>query len=95
MFLNATAFPLCKEIDNRWKRNCVSRGSYVTPEILLPSFVINSKANSFQAPPVTITIGTKWCVLARSVYFVVLFSAALSAAAVALVIIIIIIIIII
>ena len=81
MFSNATA----SEVDIRWKRNCVSRGSCVTPEILLPSSVMNScvtpeillpssvmnfKANSFQAPPVSIAIGTKWCVLSRSVYFV-------------------------
>ena len=53
--------------------------------ILLPSSVINSNASSFHAPLVSTAIGTKWCVLAKSVYFAVLFASALSAAAVALV----------
>ena len=45
--------------------------------------MINSNATSVHAPPVSTAIGTKWCVLAKSVYVAVLFAAALSAAAVA------------
>ena len=69
LFLHATAFPLCKEMNNRWNRNCVSRGSCVILAILLPSSVINSNASSFHAPPVSTAIGTKWCFLAKSVFF--------------------------
>ena len=29
VFLNASSFPLCSDIDSLWKRNCVSNGSSV------------------------------------------------------------------
>ena len=83
--LECDSIPSLQRNDNRWNRNCASRGSCVILAILLPSSVINSNASSFHAPPVSTAIGTKWCVLAKSVYFAVLFAAALSAAAVALV----------
>ena len=52
--------------------------------ILLPSSEMNSKASQFQGPPVSMTIGMKWCVVARMLYFAVLLVAALFAAAPAL-----------
>ena len=45
---------------------------------------MNFKASQFQGPLVSMAIGTKWCVVARVLYFAVLVVAALFAAAPAL-----------
>ena len=81
MFLNASSFLLCSDMDSLWKRNCVSNGSSVIWEILLPSSAINSDDSGFQGPPVSTEIGTKWCVMASVLYLDILFAAALFAAA--------------
>ena len=84
VFLNAISFPLCSDIDSLWNRYCVSKDSSVIFVILLLSSEMNSKASQFQDFPVSIAIGTKWCVVARVFYFAVLLVAALFAAASAL-----------
>ena len=84
VFLNAISFPLCSDIDSLWNRYCVSKGFSVICVILLPSLEMNSKSSQFQGPSVLMAIGTKWCVVARVLYFAVLLVAALFAAAPAL-----------
>ena len=59
VFLNASSFPLCSDMNSLWKRNCVSNGSSVIWEILLSSSAINSDDSGFQGPPVSTEIGTK------------------------------------
>ena len=71
-------------MDSLWKRNCVSNGSSVILEILLPSSAINSDDSGFQGPPVSTEIGTKRYVVASVLYLEILFAAALIAAAPAL-----------
>ena len=66
------------------RRNCVSSGSSVILEILLPRSAINSEDSGFQGPPVSTDTGTKWCVVASVLYFEILFAAAVFAAAPAL-----------
>ena len=64
-----------------WNRYYVSRGSRVTSVILLPRSATSSAASLFHGPPVSIAIGTKWCVAVRQAYFVDLLTAAFVAAA--------------
>ena len=78
MFLNAILFPLRSAMDNRWNRYCVSKGFNVTSVTLLPSSAINSDASEFQGPAVSIAIWMKCCVVARLLYFAILFVAAFA-----------------
>ena len=59
VFLNASSFLLCSDMDNIWKINCVSNGASVIWEILLPSSEMNLDDSGFQGPPVSTEIGTK------------------------------------
>ena len=56
----------------------------MTCVILLPRSATRSAASLFHGPPVSIAIGTKWCVAVRQAYFVDLLTAAFVAAAPAL-----------
>ena len=44
--------------------------------ILLPTSATSSAASLFDGPPVSMAIGTKWCVAVRQAYFVDLLTAA-------------------
>ena len=83
VFLNAISFPLCTAMNNRWNRYCISKGSSVTSVIFLPSSATNSDASEFHGSAVSIAIEMKWCVVARLLYFAILFVAAFFAAALA------------
>ena len=72
------SFPL---IDNRWKRYCFSKGSRTIWLILLPNSEMNSDASEFHWHPFSMTIGIKWFVLVRLLYFANLLVATLFAAA--------------
>jgi len=45
-----TAFPLCRAMERRWKRNAVSRVSSVIVVIRLPIFCVSSMAISCHVP---------------------------------------------
>ena len=77
---NAISFPLCNQMESCWKRYWVSNGSMVICDIRLPRSDRNSVASMLMDPPVSIAIGTKWCVLLRQEYLFILFAAALVAA---------------
>ena len=81
VFRNAFSFPLCKIMEILWNRYFVSRGSRMTCVILLPRSAKKSAASLFHGPPVSMAIGTKWCVDVRQAYFVDLLTAAFVAAA--------------
>ena len=78
---NAISSPLCRVMEILWNRYCVSRGSRVTCVILLPRSAKSSAASLFHDPPVSMAIGTKWCVVILQAYFVDLLTAVFVAAA--------------
>ena len=81
VFRNAISFPLCRVMEILWDRYCVSRGSRVTCVILLTRSAPSSAASLFHGPPVSMAIGTKWCVAVRQADVVDLLTAAFAAAA--------------
>ena len=52
-----TAFPLCRAMEKRWKRNVVSRVSSVIVVIRLPISCVSSMAISCHVPAVCMTNG--------------------------------------
>ena len=50
VLLKETAFPLCRAMERRWKRNVVSRVSSVIVVIRLPIFCVSSMAISCHVP---------------------------------------------
>ena len=53
-----TAFPLCRAVERRWKRNVVSRVSSVISSVyLLPISCVSSMAISCHVPAVSIANG--------------------------------------
>ena len=76
MFRNAISFPLCRVMEILFNKYCVSRDSRVTCVILLSRSATSSAASLFHGPPVSMAIGTKWCVAVRQAYFVDLLTAA-------------------
>ena len=81
VFRNSISFPLCRVMEILWNRYCVSRGSRVTCVILLPRSATSYAASLFRGPPVSMAIGTTWCVAVRQAYFVDLLTAAAFVAA--------------
>jgi len=69
-----TAFPLCRAIERRWKRNVVSRVSSVIVVIRLHISCVSSVA-------ISMANKHKMCVLANLEYLSILFCAVLWAAA--------------
>ena len=76
-----TAFPLLRTMERCWKRNVVSRVSYVIVVIRLPISCVSSMANSCHVPAVCMTNRLKMCVLANLEYLSILSCAVLWAAA--------------
>ena len=76
-----TAFPLCRAMEKRWKRNVVSWVSSVIVVIRLPISCVSSMAISCHEPAVSMANGQKMCVLANLEYSSILFRAVLWAAA--------------
>ena len=52
-----TAFPLCKAMERRWKKNAVFRVSSVIVEIRLPISCVSSMAISCHVPTVSVANG--------------------------------------
>ena len=67
-------------MESLWKRYWVSNGSMVICDIRLLRSDRNSVASMLMVPPVSIVIGTKWCVLLRQEYLFIVFAAALVSA---------------
>jgi len=63
-----TAFPLCRAMERRWKRNVVSRVYSVVVTIRLPISCVNSMAISCHVPATSCLYG-KWVEDVRAGHF--------------------------
>jgi len=64
------AFPRCKAISMRWRRNAADLGSPVKAAVLLPNSMTKEIAAAPHTPSVSTATGLKSCMGKNAVYFV-------------------------